>query len=74
MHKGQNENGKAPRTPFTRKQGHLDNVSINALFTLREMKTQLEWCKDTAPGPDDIMISMIKNLATPAKLTLLIAQ
>ena len=61
------------RAPFTRRQGHPDNVSLNALFTLREMETQLERCKDTAPGPDDIMISMIKNLATPAKSTLLTA-
>ena len=52
----------------------MHQMEIKTLFTLREMKTQLEWCKDTAPGPDDIMISMIKNLATPAKLTLLIAQ
>ena len=59
------------RAPFTRRNGHSDNASLNAIFTLREMETQLERCKDSAPGPDDIMISMVKNLATSAKGTLL---
>ena len=31
----------------------------------------LDRCKDSAPGPDDITISMIKHLTTPAKHTLL---
>ena len=31
------------------------------------METQLDQCKDSAPGPDDINISMIKHLTTPAK-------
>ena len=26
----------------------------NASFTLKEMETQLDRCKETAPGPDDI--------------------
>ena len=51
--------------------GHPDNELLNAPFTIKEMETQLDWCKDSAPGPDDITISMIKHLTTPAKHTLL---
>ena len=51
--------------------GHPDNVLLNAPFTLKEMQTQLYRCKDSAPGPDDITISMIKHLTTLAKHTLL---
>ena len=40
-------------------------------FTLKEMETQLDRCKDSAPGPDDVTISMIKHLTAPAKYTLL---
>ena len=47
--------------------GHADNV----LLTLKEMETQLDRCKDSAPGTDDITISMIKHLTTPAKQLLL---
>ena len=51
--------------------GHPDNVLLNAPFTLKEMETQLDWCKDSAPSPDDITISMIKHLTTLAKRILL---
>ena len=59
------------RAPFTRRGGDPDNVFLNSTFTLRDMETQLERCKDSAPGPDNIMISMIKNLTVPAKNILL---
>ena len=54
--------------------GHPDNVLLSAPFTLKEMETQLDRCKDSAPGPVDITISVIKHLTTPAKHTLLKAQ
>ena len=62
---------KRRRTPFSMRGGHPDNVLLNAPFTLKEMETQLDRCKDSAPGPDDINISMIKHLTTLAKHTLL---
>ena len=62
---------KRRRAPFSMRGGHPDNVLLNAPFTSKEMETQLDWCKDSAPGPDDITISMIKHLTTPAKHTLL---
>ena len=61
------------RAPFSRRGGHPDNTNINAPFTLREMLNQLEQCKDSAPGPDGIMISMVEHLSVPAKSTLLTA-
>ena len=61
---------KRGRAPFSMRGGHPDNVLPNDPFTLKEMETQLDWCKDFAPGPD-ITISMIKHLTTPAKHTLL---
>ena len=51
--------------------GYPDNALLNTSFTLKEMETQLDQCKDSALGPDDITISMIKHLTTPAKHTLL---
>ena len=51
--------------------GHPDNVLLNAPFTLKEMETQLDRCKDSAPDLDDITISMIKHLTTLAKHILL---
>ena len=57
--------------PFSMRGGHPDNVLLNAPFTINEMEIQLDQCKDSAPGPDDITISMIKHLTTPAKHTLL---
>ena len=68
--RAQNRRRKAP---FSRRGGHPDNVHLNDPFTLREMETQLEQCRDSAPGPDDIMISMVEHLADPAKSTLLSA-
>ena len=62
---------KRRRAPFSMRGGHPDNALLNAPFTLKEMETQLDHCKDSAPGPDDITISMIKHLTTPAKHTLL---
>ena len=62
---------KRRRAPFSMRGGHPDNVLLNAPFTIKEMETQLDRCKDSGPGPDDITISMIKNLTTPAKHTLL---
>ena len=62
---------KRRRAPFSMRVGHPDNVLFNAPFTLKEMETQLDRCKDSAPGPDDITISMIKHLTAPAKHTLL---
>ena len=62
---------KRIRAPFSMRGGHPDNALLNAPFTLKEMESQLDQCKDSAPGPDDITISMIKNLTTPAKHTLL---
>ena len=57
------------RVPFSMRGGHPDNTLLNAPFTFKEMETQLDQCKDSAPGPDDITISMIKHLTTPAKHT-----
>ena len=62
---------KRRRAPFSMRGGHPDNVLLNAPFTLKEMETQLDRCKESAPGPDDITISMIKHLTTLAKHTLL---
>ena len=62
---------KKRRAPFSMRGGHPDNVLLNAPFTLKEMETQLNRCKDSASGPDDITISMIKHLTIPAKHTLL---
>ena len=62
---------KRRRAPFSMRGGHPDNVHLNAPFTLKEMETQLDRCKDSAPGLDDITISMIKHLTTLAKHTLL---
>ena len=53
------------------RRGHPDNVLLDASFTIKEMETQLDRCKDSAPGPADIIISMIKHLTTPATHTLL---
>ena len=64
---------KRRRAPFSRRGGHPDNEHLNAPFSLRELNTQLEQCKDTAPGPDGIMTSMVEHLTTPAKSTLLTA-
>ena len=36
--------------------GHPDNVLLNAPFTMKEMETQLDRCKDSAPDPDEITI------------------
>ena len=58
---------KRKRAPFSMREGHPDNVLLNAPFTLKEMETQLDRCKDSALGPDDITISMIKHLTTLAK-------
>ena len=62
---------KRRRAPFSMRGGRPDNVLLNAPFTLKEMETQLDRCKDSAPGPDDITISMMKHLRTLAKHTLL---
>ena len=62
---------KRRRALFSMRGGHPDNVLLNAPFTLKEIETQLDRCKDSAPGPDDITISMIKHLTTLAKHTLL---
>ena len=62
---------KRRRAPFSMRGGHPDNELLNAPFTIKEMETQLDRCKDSAPGPDDTTISMIKHLTTPAKHTLL---
>ena len=62
---------KRRRAPFSMRVGHLDNVLLITPFTLKEMETQLDQCKDSAPGPDDITISMIKHLTNLAKHTLL---
>ena len=61
------------RVPSFRGGGHPYNTNINAPFTLREMFNQLEQCKDSAPGPDGIMISMVEHPSVPAKSTLLTA-
>lgn len=63
--------GRRRRASFSRRGRHPDNEHLNIPFTLRDMETQLERCKDSAPGPDDITISMIKHLKTPAKGILL---
>ena len=62
---------KRRRAPFSMREGHPDNALLNAPFTLKGMESQLDQCKGSAPGPDDISISMIKHLTTPAKHTLL---
>ena len=60
---------KRRRAPFSMREGYPANALLNAPFTLKEMETQLDQCKDSAPGPDDITISMIKHRTTPAKHT-----
>ena len=62
---------KRRSAPFSMRGGHPDNALLNAPFTIKEMETQLDRCKDSAPDPDDITISMIKHLTTPAKHALL---
>ena len=37
---------KRRRAPFSMRGGHPDNVLLNAPFTLKEMETQLDQCKD----------------------------
>ena len=51
---------------FRKKGGHPDNIMLNDPFSIDELETQLEQCKDSAPGPDDITISMIKHLSPQA--------
>ena len=45
---------KRRRVPLSMRGGHPDNALLNAPFTLKEIETQLDQCKDSAPGPDDI--------------------
>ena len=51
--------------------GHRDNLYLNAPFSLEELKQQLSLCKDTAPGPDTITISMINHMTDVSLSTLL---
>ena len=65
---------KRRKAPFSRRGGgHPDNECLNASFSLRELETQLEQCKDSAPGPDGIMTSMVEHLPSAAKNTFLTA-
>ncbi|MEL7079277.1 MAG: reverse transcriptase family protein [Cyanobacteria bacterium J06582_2] len=50
------------RLPFNNKKGHADNAFLNSTFSLEEMLSQLQLCKDTSPGLDDITVSMISHL------------
>ena len=59
------------QSSFRKRGGHPDNNILNAPFTIQELETQLSQCKDTAPGPDDITVSMIEHLPHQARLTLL---
>ena len=63
--------GQEKKGPFLHERGTPRQCAPQCSFTLKEMETQLDRCKDSAPGPDDITISMIKRLTTPAKHTLL---
>ena len=54
------------QSSFNKKGGHSDNQTLNAPFTINEFETQLAQCKDSAPGPDDITVSMIEHLSPEA--------
>ena len=43
------------RAPFSMRGGRPDNMLLNAPFTIKERETQLDRCKDSAPGPDDYL-------------------
>ena len=62
---------KQMRMSFDKEDGHLDNIHLNSPFSMEELTTQLAQCKETAPGPDDITVSMIKNLPPEALCKLL---
>ena len=59
------------QSSFNKRGGHSDNQVLNAPFTITELETQLAQCKDSAPGPDDITISMIEHLSPEVQSTLL---
>ena len=59
------------RQPFHKKDGHQDNNFLNSPFSLEDLETNLSMCKDTAPGPDDITISMLNHLPKQALSALL---
>ncbi|XP_072398259.1 uncharacterized protein [Diabrotica undecimpunctata] len=44
---------------------------INTPFTLEELMTALDLCKNTASGPDDIPFIFLKKLSTPCIIVLL---
>ena len=62
---------KRKKCPFSRGAGHQDNAHLNAPFSLAELESQLGQCKDSAPGPDDITITMVKKLTYNSRLALL---
>ena len=62
---------KMKRVSFSKGAGHQDNFHLNAPFTLEELKQQLPSCKDTAPGPDTITISMINHMSEASLSTLM---
>lgn len=50
----------------------IDNNSVyNQRFTLYEMKSALESCRGTSPGPDNVRYEMVKNLSDSSKIYLL---
>ena len=51
------------RLPFNRRGGHPDNEYLNAPVALEEMIHQLEQCKDTSPGLDNITVAMLNHLS-----------
>ena len=59
------------RLHFNRTGGHPDNYYLNAPFTIEDLEAQLLHCKDSAPGPDDITVPMLKHLSANAKNKLL---
>ena len=56
--------------PFNKRGGHPDNEALNTPFTLEEMLLQLQQCKDTSPGLDNITIAMLNHLSTDTLQTL----
>jgi len=49
----------------------IDQISLDATITLKEMDIALSKCKSKSPGPDEIPYSFIQNLGPTAKNHLL---
>lgn len=56
---------------FSDPGGHPDNAFLNAPFTMDDLQHALSQCGDTSPGLDEITISMLNHLSTPALTSIL---